>query len=305
MKKNVFSLFLKLSRPVLLLGGVGLMLLGAGIARYLGNTINWEVFWLGAIWIILVQLSAQYLNEYFDVAVDSFNENRTIFSGGSGVLGPGEDKLTRKTALSAFVVVTSLAAALVLIMLWSQGLNSLSGGLMLAIYLGGVAYSLPPVQLARTGYGEFTASLLVGYLVPMLGFALQTGETHRLVSMASLPVVLLLLVFMLAVSFPDYAMDLKYEKRTFLVRAGWENVLSVHNTLILLAFVVLAALYFFGFPRAILLPTMLTFPLGLLQIWQMQQLAAGVKPNWKIFTLNAAALVGLVVYLLSYFFWTR
>lgn len=305
MKKNVFSLFLKLSRPVLLLGGVGLMLLGAGIARYLGNTINWEVFWLGAIWIILVQLSAQYLNEYFDVAVDSFNENRTIFSGGSGVLGPGEDKLTRKTALSAFVVVTSLAAALVLIMLWSQGLNSLSGGLMLAIYLGGVAYSLPPVHLVRTGYGEFTASLLVGYLVPMLGFALQTGETHRLVSMASLPVVLLLLVFMLAVSFPDYAMDLKYEKRTFLVRAGWENVLSVHNTLILLAFVVLAALYFFGFPRAILLPTMLTFPLGLLQIWQMQQLAAGVKPNWKIFTLNAAALVGLVVYLLSYFFWTR
>lgn len=305
MNKNAFSLFIKLSRPVLLLGGVGLIFLGAGIARYLGNTIHWDVFWLGVVWIILVQLSAQYLNEYFDVAVDSFNENRTVFSGGSGVLGPGEDKLTRKTALSAFVVSTSLAAAVILIMLWAHGLNSLSGGLMLAIYVGGLAYSLPPIQLTRTGYGEFVVALLGGYLVPMLGFALQTGEIHRLVSMSSLPIVLLLLVFMLAVSFPDYATDLKYGKRTFLVRAGWENVLPIHNTLILLSFVVLASLFFFGFPRAILLPTLLTLPLGLLQLWQMRQLAAGVKPNWKIFTLNAAALVGLVIYLLTYFFWTR
>jgi hypothetical protein len=78
----------------------------------------------------------------------------------------------------------------------------------------------------------------------MLSFYLQSGEVHRLVVMASLPIVLLLVVFMLAVSFPDYATDLKYGKRTFLVRAGWENVVFLHNTLILLAF--------FGFSRDVL-----------------------------------------------------
>ncbi len=305
MKKNTLPLLIKLSRPLLLLGGVGLVFLGAGIARYLGNTINWEVLWLGVLWIVLVQLSAHYLNEYFDIDVDSLNENRTVFSGGSGAVGTGEDKLTRKTALSAFVVATTLSAAVVLVMIWSGEMNSFSGGLMIAIYLGGVFYSLPPVHLGRSGYGEISVAILGGYLVPMLGFALQTGDTHRLVSMSSLPIALLMLVFMLAVSFPDYMTDLKYGKRTFLVRAGWENVLTIHNTLILLSFVVLSSLWFFGFPQAILLPTMLTFPLGLLQLWQMRQLAAGAKPNWKIFTLNAAALVGLVVYLLSYFFWTR
>ena len=98
MNKNTLPLLIKLSRPVLLLGGVGLMLLGAGIARYLGTTINWEVFWLGLVWIILVQLASQYLNEYFDIEVDSANENRTVFSGGSGAVGTGEDKLSRKTA---------------------------------------------------------------------------------------------------------------------------------------------------------------------------------------------------------------
>lgn len=305
MRRNPLFLLIKLSRPVLLLGGVGLVFLGAGVARYLGNIINWEVFWLGVLWVVLVQLSAHYLNEYFDIDADAFNENRTVFSGGSGVVGTGEEKLTRKTALSAFVVATTLAAAVVLVMIWNGGLNPLSGGLMVAIYVGGVFYSLPPIQMGRSGYGEFMVAILGGYLVPMLGYALQTGDTHRLVLMSSLPIVLLMLVFMLAASFPDYATDLKYGKRTFLVRAGWENVFTIHNTLIMLSFVVLSSLWFFGFPQAILLPALLAFPLGLLQFWQMRQLAAGVKPNWKIFTLNAAALVGLVVYLFSYFFWTR
>lgn len=296
---------IKLSRPVLLVGGVGLLLLGTGIARYLGNTINWELFWLGVVWIILVQLSAHYLNDYFDIDADSFNENRTPFSGGSGVLGPGEDKLTRKTALSAFVVATTFAVAVVLVMLWSTGLNALAAGLMLAIYVGGLAYSLPPVQLSRSGYGELVVALVGGYLVPMLGYSLQTGDIHRLVSMSSLPVVLLLVVFMLAVSFPDYATDLKYGKRTFLIRTGWESTMAVHNSLILLAMLALVSLWFFDVSSDILWPTFLVMPLGLLQFWQMRQIASGGKPNWRLLTLNAASLVGMLIYLFAYTFWTR
>ena len=117
--------------------------------------------------------------------------------------------------------------------------------------------------------------------------------------------VLFSVVFMLAVSFPDYATDLKYGKRTFLVRAGWENVVSVHNTMVLLGFLVLAGLLYLNFPRAILYPAFLTIPLGLMEIWQMRQIAEGGKPNWKGLTWNAAALVGSVIYIFSYFFWTR
>ena len=113
------------------------------------------------------------------------------------------------------------------------------------------------------------------------------------------------MVFLLAVSFPDYATDLKYLKRTFLVRAGWQNAMTVHNTLILLAFIVLSSLWFFNFPRSILLPTYLTLPLGLTQFWQMRMIAAGGKPNWKALTLNAAALVGSLIFLLAYSFWTH
>jgi 1,4-dihydroxy-2-naphthoate octaprenyltransferase len=305
MKKNKITQFIRLSRPIFLIAGVGLYFLGAGIAKYLGNRIDWGVFILGLLWVLLAQLAALYLNEYFDEPVDRENESRTVFSGGSGVLGKEEGKLNRKVALSGFVVASSLAVALTLSMLWDQSLNLVSGLLMILIYVGGLLYSLPPIQLIRAGYGEFIAAVIGGYLVPMLSFYLQSGEVHRLVVMASLPVVLLLVVFMLAASFPDYATDLKYGKRTFLVRAGWENVVFLHNTLILLAFLVLAAMFYLNFPRAILFPAFLTFPLGALEFWQMRLIAAGGKPNWKVLTGNAAALVGSLIYIFSYFFWTR
>lgn len=305
MSKNPVMLFVRLSRPVLLLGGIGQTFLGAGISRYLGKTIDWNVFFLGLFWVLLVQLAAHYLNEYFDYPVDKEIENRTAFSGGSGALGEGEGKLNRRVALSAFVVAVSLSVAVILTMIWSRMLAPAGALIMMLILAGALAYSIPPVQLSRSGYGELLAAILGGYLVPILSYNLQTGEAHRLVALSSLPITLLLVVFLLAVSFPDYATDLKYGKRTFLIRAGWQNAMTVHNTLILVAFIVLSSLWFFDYPRSILLPTYLTLPLGLTQFWQMRMIAAGGKPNWKALTLNAAGLVGSLIFLLAYTFWTR
>ena len=181
-----------------------------------------------------------------------------------------------------------------------------AGALIMALILAGaLAYSIPPVQLSRSGYGELAAAIIGGYLVPILAYNLQTGGAHRLVALSSLPITLLMVVFLLGVSFPDYATDLKYGKRTFLLRAGWQNAMTVHNTMILLAFIVLSSLWFFDYPRSILLPAYLTLPLGLTQFWQMRMIAAGNKPAWKALTLNAAGLVGSLIFLLTYTFWTR
>jgi len=305
MNRKTLLQFIKLSRPIFLAAGLGVYFLGSGIARYLGSRIDWAVFVLGALWLVFTHLAALYINEYFDEPVDRENENRTIFSGGSGVLGTGEGKLRRKVALSGFVVATSLSVAMTLSLLWLGALSAGTSLFMVLIYLCGLIYSLPPIQLVRAGYGEFLAAIVGGYLVPMFGFILHTGEAHRLVAMSSIPIVLFSVVFMLAVSFPDYATDLKYGKRTFLVRAGWENVVFLHNTFILLGFLVLVLLLYMDFPRAILYPAFFAFPLGLMQMWQMRQIAAGGKPNWKGLTWNAAALVGSVIYIFTYFFWTR
>ncbi|MFH1907092.1 MAG: hypothetical protein ABIL11_06905, partial [Chloroflexota bacterium] len=56
---------LRLSRPLQLLLAALAYLLGAGIARYLGIHLNGGAFWLGLVWVMLIQIAAYLLAEYF------------------------------------------------------------------------------------------------------------------------------------------------------------------------------------------------------------------------------------------------
>lgn len=70
--------------------------LGAAAAVQMGITINWAVYLLGQVVVTSIQLMGQYLNEYYDKEVDRLTaNNRTWFSGGSGALSAGPDKVPR------------------------------------------------------------------------------------------------------------------------------------------------------------------------------------------------------------------
>ena len=294
---------LRLIRPHFLIGAMLLYALGVGVARFLGASINWEIYLLGQGWVTLVQLSTHLLNEYFDAPADAQNPNRTPFSGGSGALGPG--KLRREVALWAAVTCLTVAASLTVLLL---RLTRPEGGVLLVmglIFAGAFFYSIPPVRLVSSGYGELTTSIIVANLVPALAFLLQYSELHRLLAMATFPLTALHLAMMLVFELPDYAVDIKYEKQTLLVRMGWERGMLMHNLLILMAYLILGLAVFLGLPLAIALPAFLSLPLGLFQIWMMNRIADGAKPNWQALTFTAAALLGVTTYLLLFTFWTR
>jgi 1,4-dihydroxy-2-naphthoate octaprenyltransferase len=176
---------------------------------------------------------------------------------------------------------------------------------MILCFLGAFFYSAPPVRLASTGYGELTTSILVANLVPAFAFLLQVGNLHRLVAMTTFPLTALHLAMMLAFELPDYASDLKQEKRTLMVRLGWKTSMGMHNALILVAYLLLALAVTLGMPFFIALPAFFTLPVGLLQIWQMRRIAEGAAPNWRTLTLTALVLFGATAYLLAFAYWTR
>jgi len=298
-------LFLKLSRPFFLLAGALFYALGVGIARYLGHDIDWQIFLLGQLWVTALQLSTHYLNEYFDIKGDAANANRTAFSGGSGILGEGDDQLPPSVALLA---AASMLTAVALATYGMAQQDLLTPGLsliMIFAFLGAFFYSVPPLRLSSSGFGELLASILLANLVPAFAFVLQAGEFHRLLAMSTFPLTALSMAAMLVFEFPDYASDLKFEKRTLLVRLDWQQGMLVHHLFIVSAYVLMAIAFSFGMPTAIALPTFLTLPLGLLQIWYLRRVSDGLKPNWNALTLNAVAIVALSTYLLTYSFWTR
>jgi len=170
-------------------------------------------------------------------------------------------------------------------------------------FLGAVLYSTPPFKLEASGYGELITSVMVAFLVPAFAYLLQSNDLHRLIAMTAFPLTALHLAMLLIFELPDYATDLKFGKRTLVIRMGWQNGMVLHNALILSAFVLLLLAGGLGFPRFAMWSGLISLPVGLLQIWQMRRIASGVKPNWNAMTLGALALFALTAYLITFSFW--
>lgn len=288
-------LFLRLSRPHFLLGGILLYALGVSIASYLGRAIDTGVYFLGQAIVTSIQLMTHYLNEYYDAPADIENSARTPFSGGSGALGP--EGLPRRTALYASIVVLTLAATFVAI-LFVRGTTSLLAWLFLILaFFGAFTYSAPPLRLIHSGYGELTASLVVAGFLPAFAFSLHTGELHRLILMTTVPLIALHFAMMIVFSMPDYATDIKYDKRNLMVRTGWQTAMRMHDAAILFAALSFLVAYLSGLPWRVSLGTLIALPLGIAQIWQMSRIRRGQPPQWRTFTWSALLLFGMTAYL--------
>ena len=295
------GLFIRLTRPLFIIGVVILYALGVGIANYLGISINWVVYVFGQLWVILLQLSTQYLNEYFNATADSENQNRTPITGGSGALGT--EKLPRRTALMAAYTCLAFLASLTVVMISRVTLTPTALLIMGFALLGSLTYSTPPLKLEGSGYGELMVSIIVAFTLPAYAFILQTGELHRLVAMSAFPLTVMHLAMLLAFELPDYANDIKFRKRTIMVRIGWRNGMILHNILILSAYLLLGLAAINGMPRFVWLPVLLTLPLGFFQIWQMRRIADGAKPKWKALTVVSMSLFGAMTYLMTFAYW--
>jgi 1,4-dihydroxy-2-naphthoate octaprenyltransferase len=121
--------------------------------------------------------------------------------------------------------------------------------------------------------------------------------------MSTFPLTALFLAMLLIFELNSYAGDLKYDRRTLMLRIGWPNGILAHNLLILTGYLFLTLAITFGLPWRIGLPGLLTLPLGLLQVWMVNRVAAGAKPQWRSLTMTAITLLGLLVYFLLFLYW--
>ena len=93
--------FVRLGRPLFLVGGFVFYGLGAAIAAYraraAARAIDWRRYVWGQVAITATHLMTHYCNDYFDFDADRANATPTRWSGGSRVLPAGE--LPRAVAL--------------------------------------------------------------------------------------------------------------------------------------------------------------------------------------------------------------
>jgi 1,4-dihydroxy-2-naphthoate octaprenyltransferase len=269
--------------------------LGLGLARYLGATLLPEPQFLGGVIVLFLLTASNLLTVYFR----PFNE--PIITGET----PREREEFRSLLL--IVSLTFLAMVGILIFLLQRGgflgidtFLLLAGFILLAL-----ANAVPPVRLVNRGLGELSLSVLIASLTPTLAFLLHAHNFHRLLTLFTFPLFLIALSYFIAINFPAYAEDLKYERRSLLISLGWQRAVPIHNSLLIVAYLFLAAIPFLGVPFGLVWPALLTLPLAAWQIFTLRNIADGARPLWPAFIATATAIFGLTAYLITFAFWLR
>uniref|UniRef100_A0A7C4PHI6 Prenyltransferase n=1 Tax=Anaerolinea thermolimosa TaxID=229919 RepID=A0A7C4PHI6_9CHLR len=285
---------LRIVHPWALLACILTYSLGVGIAKYLGIAIRWEVYLAGQAAMLTLLLSSFFLREFFDRSPLTDPARK-----------PGDPpRLTRLNLLQISATTLTIGAVLTVLLLAGRALTP-SGFFVLGLsFFLTLADAVPPLRLARSGYGELVMAFFLANLTPVLAFLLQAGELHRLLALITFPLTFLTLASLLALRLPAYAADLREERRNMLTRLGWQRGMNLHNLLILGGYFLLGSAALAGLPWPLTWPGLLGLPIGLFQIFLITSIGNGARPRWKLLTVVAASTLALTIYFLNLALWS-
>lgn len=241
-------------RPKTLPAAVAPVLVGAAVA-YREDGFHGAVAAVALVVALLLQVVANLANDLFDFyrGADAHRTGPTRVTQ-AGLVSPAQMK--RATALAV-----ALAVLGGLYLVWHGGWPILVlGGLAI---LAAVAYTAGPLPLGYNGLGEVFVFLFFG-LVGVAGTAyLQTGQLTGLSLGASIPVGLLVTAVIVVNNLRDLETDRQAGKKTVAVRVGRKATILEYRALVLVSFLLPAAIALIGNAGPVVLLPFLSLPLAL------------------------------------------
>ena len=189
-------------------------------------------------------------------------------------------------------------AAIVTSLLLAAGEIGLTGGVVVLLgALAGSAFSLPPLRLKYSGYGELLAAVCISILIPVFAFLMQADQLHRLVFMTAAPLASFTFAALLIEQLTTYGRDVAHDRRGLMLRLGWQTGMQAHDAALLVGFAMQVTLLFLGFPRRVALGGLLGVPLGAALAWYLARIREGTSPRWTALRLGSRGLLGLMTYM--------
>ena len=276
-------------------------LLGVSISRYLGNNIDWSAFIIGLFIILFLLLLNICLFLYFKM-IDFENRNN-LFKRIEFELKPKQVVITQKLFLYSSIFMMILASFFILFLYTKIQVNILVLLFLMMFIILIIIDSVPPMSFGNSSYGIMINTFCITFLIPMTAFILQGNELHRLVLYICLPLFFIFFSMKTIVSIKNFGLDSKYDIKSFSTTLGWEKSINIHNFLMILGYLLLGSNIFLDIPSRIILPGMITLPIGIFQIIYLNQIVGGQKPNWQILNILSIATALITPYLITYALW--
>jgi len=210
---------------------------GAFAAENLGYGYSRSIFWLGYLWLFLLEVATVLSNDYFDFKSDEQNKFFSPFTGGSRVL---VDKLLSFSEIKKGILVALVLSFVVLGVVLSNSPGNLNSLLLTCgvLFVLAIGYTVSPLRLSYRGLGEFTVGLTHSFAVVVCGYIFQGGKIDDASPwLLSLPMFLSVLPSIIMSGIPDYNADKAASKKTLAVRFGKKGA-----AILAISFTILAAL---------------------------------------------------------------
>lgn len=202
----------QLTRPHTLTASFAPVFLGTMIAiNY--TDIHWGLFLAMLIASLLIQAATNMFNEYYDFARGLDNEN-SVGIGGAIVRNGVKPKTVLYLALLLYVIAAVIG-------IWICSQTSwwllLVGGIAMAI---GYLYTGGPYPIAYTPFGELFSGVVMGYLIVIIAFFIQTETVTFESSLLAVPSTLLVAAIMMTNNIRDMVGDAASGRKTLVILTG-------------------------------------------------------------------------------------
>ncbi|WP_404830764.1 1,4-dihydroxy-2-naphthoate polyprenyltransferase [Sporosarcina beigongshangi] len=265
----------QLTRPHTLTAAFAPVFLGTMIALP-GDNIHFPLFFAMLIASIFIQMATNMFNEYYDFK-RGLDTEHSIGIGGTIV----RNGIKPKTVLNLAFLLYGISVLIgIYICMETSWLLAVVGVLSMMI---GYFYTGGPYPIAYTPFGELVSGIVMGMLLILIAFYIQTGTVTAEAVLLSIPSMLLVGGIMMANNIRDIVGDTEGGRKTLAILVGRPNAITILMFFFIISYGWIIALILFGHltPWALLILLSIRKPATAISVFRKYTQPLEVMPAMK------------------------
>lgn len=267
----------QLTRPHTLTAAFAPVFLGTMIALAYGNgPLNTSLFLAMLIASLLLQIATNMFNEYYDYKL-GLDTKESIGIGGAIVRNGVKPKTVLNIAFALYGISIIIGIYICMQTSWWLAVIGLISMAIGYFYTGG------PYPIAYTPFGELVSGVVMGMLLILIAFYIQTGTVTKDAILLSIPSTLLVAAIMMSNNIRDLEGDKKSGRKTLAILVGRTTAVTILMSFFLISYIWIIVLVLIGYltPWALLILLSIRKPYKAITVFRTYTQPLQVMPAMK------------------------
>ena len=278
----------QLTRPHTLTAAFAPVFLGTMIALTYGK-LHFPLFIAMLVASVFIQMATNMFNEYYDFK-RGLDTEQSIGIGGTIVRNGVKPKTVLNLAFMLYGISVLIGIYICMETSWMLAVVGILSMMVGYFYTGG------PYPIAYTPFGELFSGVVMGMLLILIAFYIQTETVTTEAVLLSIPSMLLVAGIMLANNIRDLEGDKEGGRKTLAILVGRYNAITILMLFFIISYGWIIAMILFGHltPWALLVFLSVKKPIGAITVFRKNHIPIHVMPAMKN-TAVTNTLIGLLL----------